>query len=64
MEFIENDSWDGSMDKYSSTSSKVPIIDEEDETDDQHHEGEENIDSSRKKEVSSANWILRNSESS
>ena len=39
MEFLKNQSWDGSVDGFSRTSSKVSIIDEEDEVDEQEVEG-------------------------
>ena len=48
VEFLENESWDGSVDASFSTSSKVPIIDEDDELDDQQHEATIEIEGSRK----------------
>lgn len=39
--FLENQSWDGSVDESSSTSSKVPTIEEEeDDIGDQKEDGE------------------------
>ena len=45
VEFLENQSWDGSVDESSSTSSKVPTIEEEeDDIGDQKEDGATNMD--------------------
>ena len=45
VEFLENQSWDGSIDESSCTSRKVPTIEEEeDDIGDQQEDREENID--------------------
>ena len=47
LEFIEIQSWDCSVDESVRTSSKVQIIDQEDEVSDHHDEATINIDSSK-----------------
>ena len=45
MEFLENQSWDGLIDESSSTLSKVPTIqEEEDDIDDQQEDGVATMD--------------------
>ena len=50
VKFLENHSWDGWVDESSSTSSKVPTIEEEeDDIGDQQEDGETNIDCTQRK---------------
>ena len=50
VEFLENQSWDGLVDESSSTSSKVPSIEEEeDDISDQQEDGAANIDCRQRK---------------
>ena len=50
VEFLENQSWDDSVDESSSTSSKVPTIEkEEDDISDQQEDGATNIDCRQRK---------------